>query len=225
MLVVLRNVCQEAVQADKITKHCLDGIPLARREDAHDAARFCPVTRDQLETMADRLGAHGLTVWLMYGAGLRVSEALAMTAGDVCGSYIRVRRQIDRAGKLVPLKGRSAGDYRDVPCPGWLAEKITAHLDAYPAGSDGRMFTMVYRDYWTKFRLAAVRAGLPDEYSPHWLRHLFASVMLAAGVPITDLAKWLGHRDPKVTFDTYGHLMPDNMERARQASDAAWQAA
>jgi hypothetical protein len=36
----------------------------------------------------------------------------------------------------------------------------------------------------------------------------------AASVPITDVAHWLGHRDVRVTFRIYGHLVPSAAVRA-----------
>jgi integrase len=54
---------------------------------------------------------------------------------------------------------------------------------------------------------------------PHQLRHYYASVMLADGASIRDLAEYLGHKDPTVTLRVYGHLMPGSHERARSIID------
>jgi integrase len=49
-------------------------------------------------------------------------------------------------------------------------------------------------------------------YHPHDLRHRYASVKIAEGVPVTDLAAQLGHSKKSLTLDTYsrptGRLMP-----------------
>jgi hypothetical protein len=55
----------------------------------------------------------------------------------------------------------------------------------------------------------------------HALRHFFASSLLADRVPITDVAAWLGHASPEITYEYYGHLMPDAPDRARAAIDNA----
>ncbi|WP_411087326.1 hypothetical protein [Streptomyces sp. 061-3] len=39
-------------------------------------------------------------------------------------------------------------------------------------------------------------------------------------MPVTDMAEWLGHRDPRVTHQTYAHVMPDAPERLRSLMDA-----
>lgn len=54
---------------------------------------------------------------------------------------------------------------------------------------------------------------------PHQLRHFYASVSLADGVNIRELADYLGHADPGFTLRVYGHLLPDSHDRARRAID------
>jgi integrase len=49
----------------------------------------------------------------------------------------------------------------------------------------------------------------------HQLRHYFASVMLAGGVSIRELAEYLGHSDPAFTLRVYAHMLPSSHDRAR----------
>jgi integrase len=50
----------------------------------------------------------------------------------------------------------------------------------------------------------------------HQLRHYYASVMLAGGVSVKELAEYLGHTDPAFTLRYYAHLLPSSHDRARQ---------
>lgn len=59
----------------------------------------------------------------------------------------------------------------------------------------------------TKYRM-------PREDGFHVLRHTFASVVLAEGETISQLAAWLGHADPAFTLRTYVHFMPKSGNRA-----------
>lgn len=49
----------------------------------------------------------------------------------------------------------------------------------------------------------------------HQLRHYYASVMLAGGVSVKELAEYLGHADPAFTLRVYAHLLPSSHDRAR----------
>jgi integrase len=49
----------------------------------------------------------------------------------------------------------------------------------------------------------------------HQLRHYYASVMLAGGVSIKELAEYLGHSDPAFTLRAYAHMLPCSHDRAR----------
>ncbi|MEU7859384.1 site-specific integrase [Nonomuraea sp. NPDC049141] len=53
----------------------------------------------------------------------------------------------------------------------------------------------------------------------HQLRHYYASVMLAGGVSVKELAEYLGHADPGFTLRVYAHMMPGSHDRARRAID------
>lgn len=55
-------------------------------------------------------------------------------------------------------------------------------------------------------RDACKAAGIAT-YSPHDLRHRYASVKIAEGVPVTDLAAQLGHARKPMTLDAYSHVL------------------
>jgi integrase len=74
-------------------------------------------------------------------------------------------------------------------------------------GLGGKAF-QTYNAVYLRFVRTAEVAGIPDGFTPHSLRHASASAMLARGVPITELARFLGHRDINVTHQLYGHLLP-----------------
>lgn len=66
------------------------------------------------------------------------------------------------------------------------------------------------------FARAAARAGVPW-CSPHVLRHTAAVHMAEAGVPISEIAQYLGHSTESVTFKTYARFSPDYLRRAASA--------
>jgi integrase len=86
----------------------------------------------------------------------------------------------------------------------------------------GRVFTMengraLRPAYVTHAFDAIVKKAKLSVITFHGLRHLHASLLLNAGVPIAVVSKRLGHSTISVTVDLYGHLMRD---ADRQAADA-----
>lgn len=64
------------------------------------------------------------------------------------------------------------------------------------------------------FKAAAARAGLPKDVSAHWLRHTAAVRMVENGVPMSEVAQYLGHSSTAVTERVYGRYGPDYLRKA-----------
>jgi len=67
------------------------------------------------------------------------------------------------------------------------------------------------------FAAAVNRAGLNPALTPHVLRHSAATWMAQAGVPMWEVAGFLGHSSVKMIEQVYGHHSPDFMSRGRDA--------
>ncbi len=61
--------------------------------------------------------------------------------------------------------------------------------------------------------------------TPHEARHTFASLMAAAGVPIEDLSRFMGHASIAITADRYRHLYPEAVRDAQTKMGALLTAA
>ncbi|MGC7098957.1 tyrosine-type recombinase/integrase [Amycolatopsis lurida] len=72
---------------------------------------------------------------------------------------------------------------------------------------------------WTKAFADAGLTYLPRHDCMHGLRHFCASIWLANGVSIKEVAEYLGHEDPGFTLKIYTHLVPSSHARARAACD------
>jgi integrase len=208
---VLGAVLAEAEREKKITQNPARGIKIPSTAKSTD---FFVPTPKQLDALTDAMpSGMALMVPLMAGCGLRMGEALAVKADAPTHGTLRIREQKLVSGLYGPLKHRKPGDYRDVPFPAFVAQR-------WPTGRAGYLFAVVGRKgFSTAFRKACEVAGIPDDFTPHDLRHVFASVSLSHGVPITDVAAWLGHSDIRVTVGIYGHLVPSALARAREVLD------
>ncbi|WP_307813085.1 tyrosine-type recombinase/integrase [Streptomyces sp. N35] len=90
-------------------------------------------------------------------------------------------------------------------------------------GKDTMPTASTYGYHWRK-TLTAADLNTParkPRYTPHSLRHFFASTALANGIPIHEVSRWLGHRSIKTTVDTYGRLVPQAWDRCRMVMQDA----
>jgi site-specific recombinase XerD len=143
---------------------------------------------------------HRVLFFLMYGAGLRVSEALGLTVDDIDSRrrVIHVRHTKSRYDRLVPLTPKMLGELRAY----WRAFRPGGrHL--FPGRTATRPMTRgaVHR----AIHEAAKRAGLERRMYPHLLRHAYATHTLELGGDLRSLQVLLGHRSFRSTL-RYTHL-------------------
>lgn len=135
------------------------------------------------------IGARDLAILLLlYGAGLRVAEALSLKARDLpVGQTLRVTGKRSKT-RVVPV----------VPA---VREAIAAYAGAcpYPLHGDAPLFVgarggPLNADIVRRVVAAARRRlGLPETLTPHALRHSFATHLLARGADLRALQELLGH--------------------------------
>jgi integrase len=242
---ILRSMMTAAVRERRIPDSPCDEVPPLKTAGAAIDPDEIPTLAEVYAIAAAMSEQYRLTVWLQAGAGLRISEALGFSADCQRDGFLRLRRQIsakanqgDCVTRFVPLKHRTAEEFRDVPTPTFLDQEIGLHLKRWgTVGLDGLEVLFAPRErgkgkmptastYGYHWRKALKAAGVetPDgkpKYTPHSLRHFFASTALANGVPIHEVSRWLGHRNIKTTVDTYGHLVPEAWDRCRDVMQEA----
>ncbi len=125
---------------------------------------------------------------LIYGAGLRISEALSLRWGDA------------PVPETLRIKGKGAKT-RAVPVVPVVREAIDAYVDVCPFGVEaGDPLFFSFRGKALSPRLAQMTMaklrgalGLPESATPHALRHAFATHLLAAGGDLRAIQELLGH--------------------------------
>jgi integrase len=117
----------------------------------------------------------------MRGCGLRIEEALGVERADFRITpdervVLRVQRQASRdERKALPLKKRKNGEFRDVPVPAYVWKMVKDLPDGpLMPGNAGRRYQH-YATILSRFTHAAAAAGIPTGFTPHSLRHAFAS--------------------------------------------------
>jgi integrase/recombinase XerC len=125
---------------------------------------------------------------LLYGCGLRISEALALTAADA--PLAESLRVTGKGGKtrLVPVLPAVRQAVED-----WRA------LNPFPATPDQPLFRakrggpLSARHVQATVQRLRGRLGLPASTTPHALRHSFATHLLGAGADLRSIQTLLGH--------------------------------
>ena len=164
---------------------------------------------------------------VLYGTGARISEAVGLVIDDV-----------DLSGRSVTLAGKG-GKQRRVPLGSYAIAAVEAYLvrarpllSANGAGSRQIVSRRVFlnarggplsrQSAWAVLRVAAERAGLRGDLSPHTLRHSFATHLMEGGADVRVVQELLGHASvtttqiyTRVTVDTLREVFAASHPRAR----------
>jgi integrase len=143
------------------------------------------------------------------------------------------------------IEAKTAAGRRTVPIIGALAPVLAQHKLATGRDGEALVFGSTAEQAFepSTIRRRALKAWgwkeipNPDEQGPqtvwikarehtqepiglHEARHTFASRLIAAGVNAKAITEAMGHASVTMTFDRYGHLMPDGRDEARSRVDA-----
>ncbi|RJY08491.1 tyrosine recombinase XerC [Aurantiacibacter aquimixticola] len=157
-----------------------------------------PITPDEASNVVYAVADTGGDDWiglrdaavllLMYGAGLRIAEALSLKASDL------------PLGETLTVTGKG-GKQRVVPLLPVIRDAVARYADAcpWPLSGDAALFRgakggVLGQGMVQKAMARARKAlGLPDTATPHALRHSFATHLLGSGADLRSLQELLGH--------------------------------
>ncbi len=183
-----------------------------------------PVTPDEAVNLAVTVDEDASQPWigardravllLLYGAGLRIAEALSLPGGAL------------PLGETLVVTGKG-GKQRMVPLLPIVREAVAAYAAQcpWPLAKDEALFRGAkggpLSQGMVQKAMARARAalGLPATATPHALRHSFATHLLGAGADLRSLQELLGHAslgstqiytkvDAAVLLDVYRHAHP-----------------
>lgn len=190
----ITNIAPLQVSAPKLDKP----LPKSPDEEQADAALEALAKQQAAEWVAAR--DHALAC-LLYGCGLRISEALALEVPDVAheSSSLRIR---GKGGKwrqvpLLPIISQAIAQYRQL-CP-YLAETKGPLF----VGQQGKPLQPAV--FQRNMRRMRRELGLPESLTPHALRHGFATHLLSRGAELRDIQELLGHASLSTT-QRYTHV-------------------
>lgn len=161
---------------------------------------------------------------LLLHTGMRLNEALSLewTSINLERGTIYVAHSIDQVtGKIVTPKTKTAVRLVEIPV------ELVAALRAYRADqrrgriqrsgpwvfpaettrTDGTPPVLNDRNFVQRYWEPAVRQAKVARFTPHALRHLYASQLLMDGAPVTYVAQQLGHASPAFTYRQYARFL------------------
>lgn len=163
-----------------------------------------PVSEDAARALIDTVGFQSRDAWtaardeavitLLYGCGLRISEALGLPAESApLGETLRI---VGKGGKerVVPVLpvARAAVDHYRGLCPHELARGSAL----FRGVRGGRLSQSTVQKVMRQSRM---QLGLPATATPHALRHSFATHLLARGGDLRAIQELLGHASLSTT--------------------------
>ncbi|HEY1632393.1 MAG TPA: tyrosine recombinase XerC [Rhizomicrobium sp.] len=183
---VIDNPAAKSLRSPRVPK------TLPRPLSVKDAQR---VLEEALEHDVAWLGARNAALLtLLYGAGLRISEALSLKRGDVpLGETLTIlgKGKKERAVPLLPVIGEAVADYVKA-CPYQFAPNAPLFLSRTGKPMSAREAQALMQDL-------RGRLGLSERATPHALRHSFATHVLAGGGDLRSVQELLGHASLSTT--------------------------
>lgn len=185
----IKNNAIGLISSPKVPRKLSKAIEVTDVENMHDAIRSIDAAEPWIAARDWAL------VVLIFGCGLRISEALSLTNADV-RAHPDILRIMGKGAKerIVPV----------LPAVWDAIDKYTA-VRPFGAAPDDALFRSV-RGLPMSARMAEkvvehVRRylQLPDYVTPHALRHTFATALLAGGADLRSLQELLGHSSLSTT--------------------------
>ena len=183
----LKNAAIDVIRSPKFQK----SIPRPLTEEGADALLAAAAEGEGQVWVRTRDLA---VLMLLYGAGLRIAEALSLNRADApAGDSLRVtgKRGKERIVPILPTIREAIGDYLRL-CPYGLAPDDPLFVGV----RGGRLSPRQVQKAVERARRAL---GLPETATPHALRHSFATHLLSAGGDLRTIQELLGHASLSTT--------------------------
>lgn len=150
---------------------------------------------------------------LVYGCGLRVSEAVGLAASGLHleDGYLTVLGKGSKE-RAVPLGSKAREAIAEYLAKGRPLLDPAARARTLFVGRAGRRLTR--QGFWKRLKTLALKAGMPP-LSPHVLRHSFATHLVEGGADLRSVQMMLGHADITTT-QVYTHVAAGRLSQVHR---------
>jgi len=216
---LLATILKKAVQ-----NGYLHSTPFAqiKRKKAKAMRKIVPLEAKMVQKIAAGFAERfRLVIWIGFYTGMRPSEALALTWGqlDFANGTITIDRQLSRSTKQIFSDHlKTSASYRVIAFAPQLQKLVKEHVGKFGLGPEdlllknrsGRVWR--YKDASAMFRGVARPLGLSKGEGLHLLRHTCVSMLIQQNVNAKTIQAHVGHESIEETMDTYGHLFPTTLK-------------
>jgi integrase/recombinase XerC len=200
----IKNESVFHIRSPKIKKP----LPKALAEEQSEAA-MASIGSTHKEEWVNKRDLALLT--LIYGCGLRISEALSLKRSTMPADSIVItgKGNKQRVVPVLPVVKEAIEDYL-TSCPYILEPASPLFLGVRGKKLDAAIFQR-------EIRLLRQALGLPESTTPHAFRHSFATHLLSAGGDLRSIQELLGHASLSTT-QCYTHVDRDRLQKAYKAA-------
>jgi integrase len=164
----------------------------------------------------DKGSMHYLMFELLFWTGMREGELLALTKSDIdVGQMtLRINKTYFRLhGEDVITTPKTDSSIRTIDLPKFLVDEIQDYWSKlYKHPSDARLFPVV-AEALQHVMARHIKKAEVKKIRVHDLRHSHCAYLINQGVQPLIIKERLGHKDIKVTLNTYGHLYPSEQKK------------
>ena len=155
---------------------------------------------------------HRSIISLLYSAGLRRGELLALKITDIDSQRMLIRVRGGKGGKdRYTLLGEAVLSLLRAYYRQYTPKEYLFQGEQGGAYSPGSLLKVV--------KTAARRAGIQKRVTPHMLRHSFATHLLEQGTDLRYIQSLLGHRSSKTT-EIYTHVANNAFKKIKNLLDS-----
>ena len=148
---------------------------------------------------------------LLFWTGCRIGEALALTKDDInfTTNQIHITKTYYRLdGNDVITEPKTEQSVRTIDIPEFLKEELQQYVNRlYKCAGNNRLFPVVAEAVQHKMKRNIEKSEV-KKIRVHDLRHSHVAYLIHQGVQPLIIKERLGHRDIKITLNTYCHLYP-----------------
>ena len=159
---------------------------------------------------------------ILFWTGCRIGELLALTKGDIDfeRNRISITKTYYRTGrKDMITEPKTKQSVRMIEIPEFLKQEIKTFVDhQYGLPDDERLFPIVQEAVQHKMKRHMEIAGV-KKIRVHDLRHSHVAYLIHKGIEPLLIKERVGHKDIRITLNTYGHLYPNQQRKVADMLD------